>query len=91
MIATDTTSAIGALFADVQAQHVFKDQKTFADAEPLYALPYIAAKYANQKNLPGFDLLAFVRENFLFPPVPKLTPLPVPARYAIISIISGTA
>ncbi len=67
MIATDTTSAIGVLFADVQAQHVFKDQKTFADAEPLYALPYIAAKYANQKNLPGFDLLAFIRENFFIP------------------------
>ncbi|MGN7784726.1 trehalase family glycosidase [Niabella sp. 22666] len=66
MIATDA-SAIGVLFADVQAQHIFNDQKTFVDAEPLYSLPYIAAKYANQKHEPDFDLLAFVQENFSFP------------------------
>ncbi len=66
MIATDA-SAIEVLFADVQAQHIFTDQKTFVDAEPRYALPYIAAKYANQKNESGFNLLAFVKENFLLP------------------------
>lgn len=67
MIATDIPSAIEALFADVQAQHVFEDQKTFVDAEPLHSLPYIAAKYANHKTEPDFNLPAFVRENFLLP------------------------
>ncbi|MCH5715206.1 hypothetical protein MKP07_02880 [Niabella hibiscisoli] len=66
MIATNA-SVIGVLLADVQARHVFKDQKTFVDAEPLYALPHIAAKYENQKNDPDFDLLVFVKENFSLP------------------------
>lgn len=74
MIATDLTSAIGGLFADVQAQHIFEDQKTFADAEPLHSLAHIAAKYANRRSEPDFDLLVFVKENFLLPPEVKASP-----------------
>lgn len=54
----------GQLFVDVQMARVFPDSKTFVDCIPKYPTDVILQKYEAQKNEPGFDLKAFVLENF---------------------------
>ena len=43
---------------------LFPDQKTFADAVPREPPAEVMADYDRQKNLPGFDLKAFVASRF---------------------------
>lgn len=57
----------GQLFVDVQMARVFPDGKTFVDCEPKYNTDYILEQYAEHKDDPGFDLHAFVLENFDLP------------------------
>ncbi len=58
---------LGQLFIDVQLGRVFSDSKTFVDCTPKQAPEQILALYEAQKNAPGFDLSAFVHEQFEVP------------------------
>jgi alpha,alpha-trehalase len=60
---------LGPLFHDVQMARVFADSKTFVDARPLLPPGEIAGRYAAARGTPGFDLKAFVAQNFV-PPRP---------------------
>lgn len=64
----DPSRALGALFGDVQMAGIFPDSKTFADARALRAPADILASYVAAKSSPGFDLRAFVAQNFAAPP-----------------------
>ena len=57
----------GQLFVDVQLQRVFPDSKTFADAVPNDAPATILQRYGAERVRPGFDLEAFVAQNFSLP------------------------
>lgn len=57
----------GELYRDVQMAGLFPDQKTFADAIPDEPPSQIMADYEKQKQLPGFDLKAFVALHFATP------------------------
>ena len=63
----DPSRALGPLFHDVQMARVFPDSKTFVDSRPLLAPAEIAARYAAAKGATGFDLRAFVQQNFEMP------------------------
>lgn len=63
----DPSRDLGALFHDVQMAAVYPDSKTFVDARPLSAPADIAAHYAATKAAAGFDLKAFVTQNFEAP------------------------
>ncbi|MEM7485072.1 MAG: alpha,alpha-trehalase TreF [Bacteroidota bacterium] len=52
------------LFKDVQLAAVFKDSKTFVDLVPKNNISVLEAKYLVEKEKEGFDLKAFVEENF---------------------------
>jgi alpha,alpha-trehalase len=54
----------GRLFQDVQMQRVFPDGKTFVDAIANEAPGIIVQRYQEEKQEPGFDLAAFVAQNF---------------------------
>ncbi|WP_262300048.1 alpha,alpha-trehalase TreF [Microvirga sesbaniae] len=58
----------GQLFVDVQMQRVFPDGKTFVDALPNDAPTAIVQRYEEERGKPGFDLSAFVHQNFTVPP-----------------------
>ena len=58
----------GELFDAVEMASVFPDQKTFADAIPDEPPPELMADYERQKQLPAFDLKAFVDRHFAQPP-----------------------
>ncbi|TAE31098.1 MAG: alpha,alpha-trehalase TreA [Cytophagales bacterium] len=58
---------LGQLFIDVQLGRVFSDSKTFVDCTPKQAPEQILALYEAQKNAPGFDMSAFVHEQFEVP------------------------
>jgi len=60
----DPSRDLGPLFHDVQMARVFPDSKSFVDAKPRSAPAEIAAKYLAARSTAGFDLRAFVRENF---------------------------
>lgn len=60
----------GELFEAVQLNGVFEDSKTFVDCIPRFATDEILSAYAAAKDEPGFDLRAFVLENFDLPPEP---------------------
>lgn len=61
----DTPSHLyGRLFEDVQTQRVFPDSKTFVDALPNDAPAAIVQRYEQERGKAGFDLSAFVRQNF---------------------------
>jgi alpha,alpha-trehalase len=62
----------GHLFIDVQTKRIFPDNKTFVDAVPKYVPEVILKKYAEEKGKEGFDLKAFVLENFNPPVVPNV-------------------
>jgi alpha,alpha-trehalase len=63
----DPSRDLGVLFHDVQMAAVFPDSKTFVDARPLAAPVDIVARYAAAKDKAGFDLKAFVEQNFEAP------------------------
>ena len=63
----DPSRDLGALFHDVQMAAVYPDSKTFVDARPMSAPADIAARYAAAKSTAGFDLKAFVMQNFEAP------------------------
>jgi alpha,alpha-trehalase len=63
----DPSRDLGALFHDVQMAAVFPDSKTFVDARPLSAPSDIVARYNAAKGEAGFDLKAFVAQNFEAP------------------------
>ena len=62
----------GRLFRDVQMKRVFPDNKTFVDCTPKYTPEVILKKYSQQNRQPGFDLKAFVEENFNIPVTPNV-------------------
>jgi alpha,alpha-trehalase len=57
----------GQLFKDVQMQRVFPDGKTFVDAIARDAPATIVQRYEEESRQPGFDLAAFVAQNFTAP------------------------
>ena len=59
--------SLGELFEQVQLQNVFPDGKTFVDCTPRSELSAIRLKFEEEKDAPGFDLSAFVHENFILP------------------------
>jgi neutral trehalase len=61
------------LFKDVQQQSVFADSKTFADCIPRFPLQEIFKRYEVERVKEGFQLKAFVEENFHLPLRPKST------------------
>ena len=66
MEVTDIFS-LGELFNAVQLMPVFSDGKTFVDCTPRADLSFILQRYDEEKKAPGFDLPAFVHENFTEP------------------------
>lgn len=58
------------LFEAVQAGHVFEDSKTFTDCLPKRDPDAILKDYQEQKGREGFNLKAFVMENFTTPEQP---------------------
>jgi alpha,alpha-trehalase len=58
----------GELYRAVEMASLFPDQKTFADAIPHEPPAQVMADYERQKQLPGFDLRAFVDRHFARPP-----------------------
>ena len=52
------------LFEAVQLNAVFADGKTFVDCIPKFNLDLIEQQYRDQKNKAGFNLAAFVKDNF---------------------------
>ena len=63
----DPAHDLGPLFHDVQLARVYPDSKTLVDAKPRSAPSEIAARYIAAKGTPGFDLRAFVEQNFEAP------------------------
>ena len=63
----DPSRDLGELFHDAQMAAVYPDSKTFVDARPMSAPAAIAARYAAAKGVAGFDLKAFVMQNFEAP------------------------
>ena len=63
----DPSRDLGPLFGDVQRARVFPDGKTFVDARALRPPAEVAARYAAERNTPGFDLAAFVARHFEAP------------------------
>jgi alpha,alpha-trehalase len=57
----------GDLYHAVEMAGIFVDQKTFADAIPNEPPPKVMADYERLKQLPGFDLKAFVDRHFAQP------------------------
>lgn len=55
------------LFNDVQAAHIFPDQKTFADCNPKINPDSLDLVYLQQKTAAGFSLKAFVDKYFKLP------------------------
>src|SRR5499433_1470826 len=59
--------AFGELYHAVEMAGLFPDQKTFADAIPNKPPAQVMADYERQKELPAFDLKAFVSRHFALP------------------------
>jgi len=57
----------GPLFEAVQAQTIFEDSKTFADAIPRSDPATIVARYLAQSKQKPFDLRRFVQQHFALP------------------------
>ncbi|MGO4913490.1 alpha,alpha-trehalase TreF [Leeuwenhoekiella sp. W20_SRS_FM14] len=69
----DPIDRYGDLLIDVQTNRVFPDGKTFVDCEPKFPSDSILANYKRLKDLPDFDLKAFVLENFTLPEISTST------------------
>jgi alpha,alpha-trehalase len=63
----DPARDLGPLFQNVQLAAIFEDSKTFVDARPRSAPAEIVKRYADASKLPGFNLRAFVEQNFELP------------------------
>ena len=63
----EPSRALGPLFAAVQLSGIFPDSKTFVDARPLLAPAQLVARYDSARRVPGFNLRAFVGQNFEMP------------------------
>ena len=57
----------GELYRAVEMASLFRDQKTFADAIPDEPPAEVMTDYEREKQLPGFDLKAFVDRHFATP------------------------
>ncbi|MFN8349121.1 MAG: alpha,alpha-trehalase TreF [Spirosomataceae bacterium] len=57
----------GLLYEEVQQSALFPDSKTFTDAVPKASTAQILEAYHSRKELPDFDLRAFVNEYFTLP------------------------
>lgn len=55
------------LFEDVQMARIFPDAKTFVDCIPKKETHLLLKDYLEQKNIPGFNLAAFIHSNFELP------------------------
>jgi alpha,alpha-trehalase len=60
--------SLSSLYTDVQSQRVFADSKHFVDGRPAAPPAVILDRYEKEKQLPGFNLKAFVERYFVFPP-----------------------
>lgn len=58
------------LFIDVQMSRVFEDSKTFVDCAPLHPPEEILETYRNTCFADGFDIHAFVYDNFVTAELP---------------------
>ncbi|MFN2571754.1 MAG: alpha,alpha-trehalase TreA [Gemmatimonadales bacterium] len=65
--AYDPAHDIGPLFSDVQLSGIFPDSKEFVDARPRFAPAVIQAHFDSARRTPGFELRAFVEQNFVMP------------------------
>ncbi|HTI62804.1 MAG TPA: alpha,alpha-trehalase TreF [Gemmatimonadaceae bacterium] len=65
----DPVRDLGQLFHDVQLSGIFEDSKTFVDARPRSSPSEIVARYDAARKSAGFDLRAFVEQNFELPRV----------------------
>jgi alpha,alpha-trehalase len=63
----EPSRALGLLFHDIQLARLYPDGKTFVDARARSAPADIVARYAVARGTPGFDLRAFVEQNFEIP------------------------
>jgi len=63
----DPVRDLGPLFKDVQLAGLFEDSKTFVDARPRSTPAAIAKQYADARRAAGFDLRAFVAQDFELP------------------------
>lgn len=63
----DPAHDLGQLFQDVQLSGIFEDSKTFVDARPRFAPSEIRSRYDAARKAAGFDLRAFVEQNFELP------------------------
>ena len=59
---------IGGLFEDVQLNEILEDGKTFVDCINKYSLEEITKKYTTLRESPGFNIKAFILDNFELPP-----------------------
>lgn len=57
----------GDLFIDMNKSGLWSDAKAIADAMPKVLPEEIITAYANEKNTPDFDLMAFANTHFEFP------------------------
>jgi len=60
--------SLSRLYTDVQSQRIFTDSKHFVDGNPAAPPAVILDRYEKEKELPGFDLKAFVERYFVFQP-----------------------
>jgi alpha,alpha-trehalase len=60
----------GELFKEVQLKGIFPDSKTFPDCIPVLTPERVLEAYHCEKENPGFDLKAFVLQNFKLPAAP---------------------
>lgn len=65
----DPVRGLGQLFQDVQLSGIFEDSKTFVDARPRSEPSEIVSHYNKAKKSAGFNLRAFVEQNFELPRV----------------------
>ena len=63
----DPSRDLGPLFHDIQVARLFADSKTFVDARPRVPAADITARYAAARDAAGFDLGAFVEQDFELP------------------------
>lgn len=59
----------GDLFIDMNKSGLWSDAKAIADAMPKVLPEEIITAYANEKNTPDFDLMAFANTHFEFPQI----------------------
>jgi alpha,alpha-trehalase len=65
--AYEPSRALGTLFHDIQLARLYPDGKTFVDARARSAPSDIVSRYNATRGAPGFNLRAFVEQNFEIP------------------------